>query len=81
MALNSHATYPHTHSYVIKLRHDAAPERGLIVGRLQHIYSGQQCDFSTADELIACLIRGAALTAAAQREAALEAGDLAGTAR
>jgi hypothetical protein len=72
MTLDSQATYPHTHSYVIKLHRDAAPERGVFVGRLQHIYTGEQCEFGSAEELLACLVRGASLTAAAVRDSSLE---------
>jgi len=71
MTLDTHATYPHTHSYVIKLHRDAAPERGVFVGRLQHIYTGEQCAFGSAEELVACLARGAALIATAVRDSSL----------
>jgi len=72
MTLDTQATHPHTHSYVIKLHRDAAPERGVLVGRLQHIYTGEQCDFGSAEELLACLFRGAALIAAAVSESSLD---------
>jgi hypothetical protein len=61
MTLNPHASYPHTHSYVLKLHRDCQPEHGAFVGRLEHLASGQQFEFSSADELIDCLVRAAAL--------------------
>ena len=64
MTLNPHASFPHTHSYVLKLHRDARPELGQFVGRIEHLASGQQFDFSSADELIDCLIRASALNGA-----------------
>jgi|RhiMethySRZTD1v2_1073278.scaffolds.fasta_scaffold1531315_1 hypothetical protein len=72
MTLDTQATHPHTHSYVIRLHRDAAPERGVFMGRLQHIYTGEQYEFRTAEQLLACLVRGAALIAAAARESSLK---------
>lgn len=55
MVLNAHTSYPHTHTYVLKLHRDAAPREGRIIGRLEHVESGHQFHFNTAEELIACL--------------------------
>jgi hypothetical protein len=41
---------------VLKLHHDAAPQHGHFVGRLEHPASGRQCDFASAEELLACLV-------------------------
>lgn len=74
MTLDSQTIYPHTHSYVLKLHRDAA-RVGRLIGRLQHVYSGQQCEFTTAEELLACLRQGMALLEAAIREATREPGE------
>lgn len=59
MVLNTHTSYPHTHTYVLKLHRDAAPREGRIIGRLEHVESGHQFHFNTAEELIACLMQSA----------------------
>jgi hypothetical protein len=56
MTLSSHANFPYTHTYVLKLHHDAAPQHGRFVGRLEHPASGRQCDFASAEELLTCLV-------------------------
>jgi hypothetical protein len=61
MILSVHASYPHTHTYVLKLHHDAAPQHGRFIGRLEHLASGRQCDFASAEELLACLMHSASL--------------------
>jgi hypothetical protein len=68
MILDTQASYPHSQTYVLKLHRNAAPADGRIVGRLEHVASGHQFPFNTWDELIACLIIGAALGAAPQPE-------------
>ena len=78
MTLDPHTSYPHTHSYVLKLHRDAATD-GRLVGRLQHVYSGQQCEFTTAEELLACLRRGLTLIEAAIQEAAREDAERSGS--
>jgi hypothetical protein len=55
MVSNSLTSYPHARSYVLKLHSDAAPSAGLIVGRLDHVISGRQFVFHSAEELVACL--------------------------
>lgn len=57
MVLNTHASYPHDQTYVLKLHRDAAPQQGRFVGRLEHVASGRQLSFDSAEELIACLAR------------------------
>ena len=59
MVLNAHASYPHGQTYVLRLHRDASPAQGRIVGRLEHVSSGHQILFASADELIAGLIRAA----------------------
>ena len=65
MVLNAHASYPHGQTYVLRLHRDASPSQGRIIGRLEHVSSGHQILFASADELIAGLIRAAALESAA----------------
>jgi hypothetical protein len=55
MVSNSLTNFPHAKSYVLKLHSDAAPAEGLIVGRLDHVISGRQFVFHSAEELVACL--------------------------
>jgi hypothetical protein len=59
MTLNLHTKYPSTRSYVLKLHRDAVPQRGQIAGRLENMASGSSFEFSSAAELIACLMRDA----------------------
>ena len=61
MVLSPHASYPHDRSYVLKLHSDASPRQGQIVGRLEHVASGRQFQFTSGEELLACLIDVAAL--------------------
>jgi hypothetical protein len=57
MTLKPHSSYPQALSYVLTLHRDAAPAEGRIVGRLEHVVSGRQFHFATAEELLACLAR------------------------
>jgi hypothetical protein len=61
MVLSPHASYPHERSYVLKLHSDASPRQGRIVGRLEHVASGRQFQFTSGEELLACLINAAEL--------------------
>jgi hypothetical protein len=61
MVLSSQSSYPHDRSYVLKLHSDASPRQGRIVGRLEHVASGRQFQFTSGDELLACLIATAGL--------------------
>jgi len=67
MILKTQATYPQAQSFVLKLHRDAAPAEGRLIGRLEHVASGRQFDFNTAEELIACLAQ--AVAAAGQEPA------------
>ncbi len=60
MILNARPTYPALRSYVVKLHRDAVPGRGQIVGRLENVSTGAQYEFSSGEELLACLVRDAA---------------------
>lgn len=67
MILDTRVSYPHSRTYVLKLHVDADPQRGVIVGRLEHLASGQQFHFANAEELLACM-RQAAVIIEATRE-------------
>ena len=56
MVLNVNAEFPQCQTYVLKLRREAAPAEGRIVGRLEHLTTGHRCDFSSLEELLTCLI-------------------------
>lgn len=67
MVLNTHTSYPHTRTYVLKLHRDATPA-GELVGRLEHVESGQQFPFNSGEELLACLIVSVAAVDQASEE-------------
>ena len=60
MILKTQASYPQSQSYVLKLHRDSSPAEGRLMGRLEHVASGRQFTFNTAEELIACLADGVA---------------------
>ena len=60
MILKTQASYPQAQSFVVKLHRDAAPAEGRLIGRLEHVASGRQFTFNSAEELIACLAKVAA---------------------
>ena len=60
MILKTQASYPQARSFVLKLHRDAAPAEGRLIGRLEHVASGRQFNFNSAEELIACLAQGVA---------------------
>jgi hypothetical protein len=57
MILNAQPTYPVARSFVLKLHRDADPQRGRLIGRLENVATGEQCDFASGAELLACLVR------------------------
>jgi hypothetical protein len=67
MILKTQASYPQTLSFVLKLHRDAAPAEGRIVGRLEHVASGRQVTFNSAEELVACVVKAAAEASAEDR--------------
>ncbi|MDR6855861.1 hypothetical protein [Variovorax guangxiensis] len=60
MTLNPHPTYPSAGAYVVRMHRDARPESGQLVGRAEHVASGDSTDFATAQELLAWLMQHAA---------------------
>jgi len=63
MSLSNSASYPQVKSFVLNLHRDAVPSEGCLVGRLEHLATGRRYHFSSAAELIDCLVAGAALAA------------------
>jgi len=61
MVLQKHPSFPATRSYVLKLHRDATPEVRNLTGRLEAVHSGEQFDFHSGEELLACLTRALAL--------------------
>ena len=57
MSLHTQSNYPSSRTYVLKLHRDAAPEQRLLVGRLEHVASGDHYDFASGEELLAWLVR------------------------
>lgn len=70
MTLDSHASFLHTHAYVVKLRRDSDPARGHLVGRLEHVDSGRSRPFNSAQELVAALLSDLATTQRDSQESA-----------
>jgi len=62
MTLNLHAKYPSTRSYVLKLHRDAGPQRTRLAGRLENMATGHCFEFSTGEQLLACLAEDMTLT-------------------
>jgi hypothetical protein len=57
MILAATPSHPSARTYVLKLHRDASPERGHLAGRLENVTTGEQLEFASAQELIACLAR------------------------
>jgi hypothetical protein len=55
MILKTQTSHPQSLSFVLKLHRDAAPGEGRLIGRLEHVASGKQFTFGSADELLAHL--------------------------
>ncbi|OWJ98620.1 hypothetical protein B6S59_00190 [Pseudomonas sp. A46] len=53
MTLKPECKYPSRRSYVVKLRSDATP--GGLMGRLENLVTGRQCEFSSAEELLVAI--------------------------
>jgi hypothetical protein len=60
VVLQKNPSYPASRAYVLKLHRDASPASGRIVGRLESVLSGQQFEFNSGEELLACLARALA---------------------
>jgi len=50
MSLNSESKYPTRRAYVLKVRRDATPDA--LVGRIENLVTGLQCEFESGDELL-----------------------------
>lgn len=55
MTLHSIANFPNSRCYVLKLHRDAVPGLGKLLGRIEHIATGDHVDFDSSAELIAWL--------------------------
>ncbi|MBV8470713.1 MAG: hypothetical protein JOY60_12750 [Burkholderiaceae bacterium] len=56
MTLNPTPIFPAAGSYVLRLHRDSRPELGQLMGRIEHVVSGNSADFATGTELLAWLI-------------------------
>ncbi|MFT3953792.1 MAG: hypothetical protein QM722_05170 [Piscinibacter sp.] len=66
MTLHSIANFPNSRCYVLKLHRDAVPALGRLLGRVEHIATGDHVDFDSGAELIAWLnLHGAKVDEAA----------------
>ena len=65
MSLNPHPVYPSAGRYVLRLHRDAVPLAGHLVGRIEHVTSGESTDFATGAELLGWLALHAAHSSAA----------------
>ena len=54
MVLNPESKFPNRRSYVLKLSADASPQA--VAGRLENLVTGRQCEFSSAEELLASIV-------------------------
>jgi len=70
MVLNAQTSYPHDKVFVLKLHQEASPASGRFVGRLEHVATGHQFQFSSGEELLACLVAGAFSAAPGSEEIA-----------
>ncbi|HVY07202.1 MAG TPA: hypothetical protein VHB46_14610 [Burkholderiales bacterium] len=55
MTLNPQPNYPNSRSYVVKVHRDARAAGGEIAGRLENMASGHSFEFSTGEQLLACI--------------------------
>lgn len=51
MTLNPHPIHPAAGAYVLRLHRDARPADGPLMGRIQHVASGDWADFASSSEL------------------------------
>jgi hypothetical protein len=56
MTLNSQPIYPVASGYVLRLHRDAQPAEGFLMGRIQHVSSGDWADFANGTELLEWLV-------------------------
>ncbi|WP_114968714.1 hypothetical protein [Rhodoferax ferrireducens] len=60
MTLNPHPIHPAAGAYVLRLHRDACPAEGLLMGRIQHVTSGDWADFTSSTAMLAWLTQHAA---------------------
>ena len=56
MSLATLPAHPYARAFVLKLDQDCRPGEGTWRGRIEHLASGAQCDFGSAEELLDSLI-------------------------
>ena len=61
MILNHLPIFPAAGRYVVRLHQDARPAEGRLIGRIEHVDSGDFADFATSQRLIDWLTQHAAL--------------------
>lgn len=52
MILNPHPTYPAAGGYVLRLHRNTHPAAGQLVGRIEHVASGDNADFASGKQLL-----------------------------
>lgn len=52
MNLNPLPVYPSAGRYVLRLHRDAVPRAGHLVGRIEHVSSGESTEFATGTQLL-----------------------------
>jgi len=52
MTLNPHPIYPIAGGYVLRLHRDACPAAGRLMGRIEHVVSGESTDFASGEQLL-----------------------------
>ena len=57
MSLATLPAHPYARAFVLKLDQDCRPDDGTWRGRIEHLASGAQCDFGSAEELLGWLMR------------------------
>ena len=56
MTLNPHPIHPAAGAYVLRLHRDARPAEGLLMGRIQHVASGDWADFASSVAMLDWLV-------------------------
>ena len=54
--LDSLPTYPAIGAYVVQLHREARPDKGLWIGRIEHVSTGASHEFTSGESLIAWLL-------------------------
>ena len=52
MTLNPNPSYPAAGGYVLRLHRDAEPAAGQLIGRIEHVASGDNADFTSGEQLL-----------------------------